>query len=222
MSFRACENQQFRRTLRLLKHNVDIPSAKCLKGHLNHHGKDIRAEIKASLPSTVKVSIALDAWSSPNHLAFLAITAYYIDNNWEFREVLIGFEQIHGEHTGVVLSRIVEDVLEQFGIQDRLLAVTTDNASNNGTLTAELQAALAEASGIMSWDSEKMHLPCLAHVVQLSVRAFLDGIKAEAENETLSMATVTDDDVRKLRSMDKSFNKTLGLVSSLFSSQILR
>jgi hypothetical protein len=61
----------------------------------------------------------------------MAITGYFIDVDWRYREVLLGFEPLHGSHTGVNLSVVLLDILKQHKIEDRVFAVTTDNASNN-------------------------------------------------------------------------------------------
>jgi hypothetical protein len=44
-------------------------------------------KLLSDLPPGVKVSIALDGWQSPFKLSFLAITAYYITTDWQWREV---------------------------------------------------------------------------------------------------------------------------------------
>jgi hypothetical protein len=82
------------------------------------------------------MSIALDCWTSPFQQAFMAITGYFLDQEWEYREVLLRFEPISGSYTGVNLGRVVLQILQKHQIADRILAVTTDNASNNKTLIA--------------------------------------------------------------------------------------
>ena len=80
------------------------------------------------------MSLALDCWSSPNNLAFLAITAHLVTNKWEYKEILIGFKHVSGSHTGQRLVEIVLRILEEYQIQDQLFAITTNNASNNKIL----------------------------------------------------------------------------------------
>ena len=99
-------------------------------------------DLLANHESTTKVSLAVDGWSSPNHLAFLGINCYYIDRNWQYQEKLLGFEPVSGSHTGQKLAEVVESVLVKHKLETHLLAVTTDNASNNDTLWKELAEAL--------------------------------------------------------------------------------
>jgi hypothetical protein len=94
------------------------------------------------LPSGAKLSIALDCWTSPFRQAFMAITGYFIDLDWHYREILLGFEPLHGSHKGADLSVVLLDLLKNHQIEDRVLTMTTDNASNNTTLHDSIKEAL--------------------------------------------------------------------------------
>jgi hypothetical protein len=78
-----------------------------------------------------KLSIALDCWTSPYSQAFMAITGYIIDADWVYQEVLLDFKPLHGAHTGANLSDVLLETLVKHGIEDRVVGLTTDNASNN-------------------------------------------------------------------------------------------
>lgn len=87
------------------------------------------------LPEHAKISVALDCWTSPFGQAFMAVTGYFIDTDWVYREVLLGFKPLHGTHTGVNLSAVLMKTLTEH----RIFGLTTDNASNNKTLAESLQ-----------------------------------------------------------------------------------
>lgn len=149
------------------------------------------------LPSNAKMSIALDCWTSPFKHAFIAITGYFLDQDWEYREVLLGFEPISGTHSGVNLGDFVIQILQQHRIIHRVLAVTTDNASNNKTLiTAVNESVKTLQEGI---DSTIVQVPCLAHVIQLSLVDLLGKIKASPKNDNAE-SELPDDRVCQLRS----------------------
>jgi hypothetical protein len=44
---------------------------------------------------------------SPFQQAFMAITIYFIDKEWNYREMLHGFEPLHGPRTGVNLYDVL-------------------------------------------------------------------------------------------------------------------
>lgn len=68
----------------------------------------------------------------------MAITGYFIDCDWVYREVLLGFKPLHGAHTGANLSAVLLDTLLEHNLEDRVFGLITDNASNNKTLVDSL------------------------------------------------------------------------------------
>src|SRR5882757_2934228 len=80
-----------------------------------------------------------------------------------------------GQHTGPRLAVQLKDVLDRFEHTDGcLLGIMTDNASSNYSMTCELQSTL-EASGI-KWPALRNHIPCMAHVIQLALGAFMSSL----------------------------------------------
>ena len=59
------------------------------------------------LPIGAKISFALNCWMSPNNLLFMAMTGYYIDQDWKYKEVLLDFEPLTGAHTGKHLAAVL-------------------------------------------------------------------------------------------------------------------
>ena len=51
-----------------------IMSSKTLRRHMGDEIEQAMATILEKLPTDGKISIAVDAWTSPNYLGFLAIT----------------------------------------------------------------------------------------------------------------------------------------------------
>ena len=100
------------------------------------------------LPARVKLSIVLDCWTSPFLQVFLAITGYFIDADWVYREVLLGFKPIHGSHTGANMSDILLHILKDHGIHDRIFGLTTDNAPNNKTLVDSLRGSISATKAL--------------------------------------------------------------------------
>jgi hypothetical protein len=66
-------------------------------------------------------------------------------------------------------------VLDHYELTDgRLLAISTDHATSNYPMTGELQSTL-EHSGI-EWPELRNHIPCMAHVIQLTLGAFMSSL----------------------------------------------
>jgi hypothetical protein len=74
-------------------------------------------------------------------------------------------------------------VLDRFELTDgRLLGITTDNTSSNYSMTRELQSTL-EASGIV-WPVLRNHIPCIAHVIQLALGAFMSSLGVKGRTKS--------------------------------------
>ncbi|OQD77362.1 hypothetical protein PENANT_c110G10938 [Penicillium antarcticum] len=182
LPFRLIEHPTFHRLVQMAQSAPkipEIPSAKTIRRRLQSsvQQQQQQEDILRTLPDDTKISIALDCWTSPFTQAFMAITGYFIDKDWQYREVLLGFEPLHGSHSGANLSSILLDILLKHKIEDRVFAITTDNASNNQTLVDTLQQAISE-------DTTLIRVPCLAHVIQLSLNELLGHIKACPQNES--------------------------------------
>ncbi|KAG0154709.1 hypothetical protein PDIDSM_277 [Penicillium digitatum] len=142
LPFRVIEHPQFHRMLEVAQQSstkLTIPSARTIRRHLDITIQNNQKGILQRLPEGCRLSIALDCWTSPFQQAFMAITGYFIDHNWDYCEILLGFEPLHGSHTGENLSKTVTQILTEHGISDRVLSVTTDNATNNNTLMQSVQ-----------------------------------------------------------------------------------
>jgi len=63
-----------------------------------------------------KISITIDAWTSPNYIAFLGITAHWVNKNWEMEELLIEFVHLKGPHSGDNMATAFMKALEELGI----------------------------------------------------------------------------------------------------------
>jgi len=77
----------------------------------------------------------------------------------------------------------LKEVLDRFELTDgRLLGITTDNASSNYPMTRELQSTL-QASGI-EWPALGNHIPCMAHVIQLALGAFMSSLGVKGRTKS--------------------------------------
>ncbi len=142
LSFNFADNPQFCRRLQIARPGIEPPTRQHRRQLPDTRSTSQVEELFSDLGPYTKVSLALDCWTSQNLKSFLAITAYYTSTDWEYREVLLGFEPVVGSHTGYYLALIVKQVLQQFSLADQLYATTADIASNNQTLRTSLEAAL--------------------------------------------------------------------------------
>lgn len=184
LPFQLVEHPEFRALLeiaRLAPCFPEIPTATTVRRHLQEIVEERQYALLQKLPDGAKLSIALDCWTSPFRQAFMAITGYFIDQEWNYRELLLGFEPLYGSHTGAYLSTVLLDILEKHQITERVLTITTDNASNNGTLLGSLQEAIDSLE--LPRSVPVIRIPCIAHVIQLSLKELLGQMDANPRNE---------------------------------------
>ena len=137
-----------------------------------------QTEILAHIPSHIKVSIALDYWTSLMMQAFLTVTAYFFTDDFKYQKTLLGFENILDSHESRYLADIVMQVLCWHELLYCVLASITDNVINNSTLMNSLKHRLNESlnrsHSVMSiiFDSEILKIvessvcmSCLVHVI---------------------------------------------------------
>jgi hypothetical protein len=124
------------------------------------------------------MAIACDAWTSANRIAFLAITGSWITPDWRLEETLLDFVELHGAHDGENMANAVAAAVTELGLSDKMVALVSDNASNNGTLVRHLSSRFRNSSPSSRWDGNKGHIRCLAHVIHLAVMSLLRGLHA--------------------------------------------
>lgn len=67
----------------------------------------------------------------------------FIDSEWNLQHILLDVTPLDGTHSGQNLRKAFTDLLEDFGITKKLLALTMDNATNMDTLCSDLARFLA-------------------------------------------------------------------------------
>lgn len=99
----------------------------------------------------------------------------------QYREILLAFEPLHGSHEGADLSDVLLDLLKKHQIEDRVLTMTTDNASNNTTLLNSIKGTL---DSLMLPDGNPIvRIPCMAHVIQHILNELLGRMEAVPKND---------------------------------------
>jgi hypothetical protein len=100
------------------------------------------------------------------------------------QEGLISFKFLEEEHDGTSLAKAVVEVLEDLEIADRLLGITADNASNNATMMAELEAYYTEKYPDAGFSVAWNQVECMAHVINLAAQQILKDFKQPVDAET--------------------------------------
>ncbi|KAF8241184.1 hypothetical protein K440DRAFT_472610, partial [Wilcoxina mikolae CBS 423.85] len=104
----------------------------------------------------------------------LAITAHFAQrlerqDHTKLSQTLLAFKPIDGCHNASCLSTAILDTAEEFGIQNHIQAITSDNASDNSA-TFKL---LEESDRMKGFRVIDCTVSCMAHVLNLSAQQIL-------------------------------------------------
>jgi hypothetical protein len=177
-SFRTVEKLSFQRFIQFLRPEAVIINRYKFGQLFEKQFTEAAATLLHDLGTNTKISIALDAWTSNNHLSFLAVKGYYINNSWQLCEKLLDFIPMRGKHSGASMAEEVIRVLINTKTTHQLLGLTCDNASNNNVLSRLLEESL-EKQGF-TWSAKENTIPCLAHVIDLVVQDIILYLKLSA------------------------------------------
>ncbi|KAF7372114.1 Transposase-like protein [Mycena venus] len=140
--------------------------------------KELKAIFKENKSNFV---LSLDAWTSSNGYAFLAIVIHYIGNDGKLEECLIDFRELVGQHSGENMAAAVWATVEKFGLIGRITAIVMDNATNNDTMV-EAFARRCRKEGI-NFSIADGRMRCMPHTIHLSALKLLEAIGALTKDE---------------------------------------
>lgn len=103
------------------------------------------------------ITSSTDCWTSPGNKSFFAIIDHWLTKVFEYKEDVLHFRELHGSHTGELLAATCSTTIEDFGLQDKLLAVTADNASNVVVMVDKLASLVKEHGHRLQFFPEKFN-----------------------------------------------------------------
>jgi hypothetical protein len=105
---------------------------------------------------------------------------------------IIKFNALETPHTGLSMFNMVLKCIRELNFEDKVFAVTLDNASNNGRMVKMLRENLV-AKKMLLGDGKFMHQRCAAHILNLVCQAGIDYLDPILTNirETVKFIRVT-------------------------------
>jgi hypothetical protein len=178
-AFSIVEEPHFKLLINSLNPNFNIPSRFSIKRKIMEKFEIYDLKVKNCFENTKsKVSLTTDLWTSSKERPYIAITAHFVDQNYEQKCLLIDFSNIQYPHTGLQIKNSLEGALNRYGIFDKLTSVTADNAPNNGIALDLLESSKADHFPNFY---DTFHIRCFAHVINLVVQNGILELKSELE-----------------------------------------
>ncbi|CBF80312.1 uncharacterized protein ANIA_11074 [Aspergillus nidulans FGSC A4] len=146
-----------------------------------------RLQLKEELKITCKsIALSLDIWTSQNHLPILGIIGHWLMEDFIYQEKVLEFTELHGVYSRENLAAAVQLTLSELDLEEKLIIITGDNASNNKTMASELYYTLKGnigESSILQFQGLDSYIRCLAYILNLVVKDILRALKSGSSEE---------------------------------------
>ncbi|OWT42569.1 restless-like transposase [Pochonia chlamydosporia 170] len=170
-SFTVCEQGRLRRIFEYLNPLVKITDAnitrptirrKVLSAYETHKSKV--AEVLRQSSGLIHVSF--DGWKSGNRHSLYGVACFFRDENSQPRKLVLGVPELRTRHFGHNIAAEILDVLDAYGIKDRVGYFTLDNAQSN-------DKAMEVIGGELGFMGSTRRGRCFGHTLNLSAKALL-------------------------------------------------
>jgi hypothetical protein len=98
----------------------------------------------------------------------MCLVAHFIDKNWNMQCRVPNFVELDPPHSGHVISQAVFECVVAWKIEDKIISITLDNASNNDVAVRNLKAMFVARSSYC-FVPKYFHVRCCAHIINLVV-----------------------------------------------------
>ena len=116
-----------------------------------------------------KVSYTSDLWSDKKMRHFAVVTAHWIDEDWALQSTILDFIPLKADQTSRVVSQYIWDTICKYGLQQKSIAITTDNGTNMINATQNRLAVHLSAAG----NTKFMGTRCCAHIINIGCQEVL-------------------------------------------------
>lgn len=155
--FSTVSSPSFRNILHVCEHRYRPPSAATMSEQIIPALYEVeKAKLLKDLEAANYIAITTDGWTSRAVQAYETITVHYM-KDWELCSKVLQTNLLPESHTGEVLAAELDQAICSWGLKGKVIAVTTDNASN-----MTKACSLSKECGV--------HIGCFAHVINLAAQ----------------------------------------------------
>ena len=95
------------------------------------------------------------------------MVAYFTSEKGKLYAVTLALVELQGEHSGLNQAAIIIDILNDYGIRNKLGYMVMDNVGINDTLISVITESLYE-EGVF-YNTKQRRLRCNSHVINLAI-----------------------------------------------------
>jgi coproporphyrinogen III oxidase len=120
--FKIVKDHGFQTLIKTGRPDYYIPSSKTI----SHDVKKVFVQCRQRIAKMLQehdgvLNFATDAWTSPNHKAYVAVTVHFEEKGVPI-SMLLDLVQAATNHSGINLAAVFAKILEDFGISDKISA----------------------------------------------------------------------------------------------------
>jgi hypothetical protein len=98
------------------------------------HFSECRAKLKETLLSSMfLVCHTSDIWFGNAKGDYISVVSHFVNVDWGLEKRLLALRLIDESHTGAAIAERISMVVEEYGLTDKIFAITLDNSSFNST-----------------------------------------------------------------------------------------
>jgi len=131
LSVHHVNTDSFRRLIHQITQGRLYPACRqTVTKQLEERFKLKKRELKDTLCSVNRVCTTADCWTSRRR-SFLGITVHWLDNHTLSRKAAcLAVRQLKGKHTYDVIAKTLEEIFEEYELQNKICFTVTDSGSN--------------------------------------------------------------------------------------------
>ncbi|KAJ1276924.1 hypothetical protein BS78_05G253900 [Paspalum vaginatum] len=179
--FRMVEHKWFNILMSWMNSNYEPIGRKGIKNECMKVYEFEKELLKKSLKEAESISVTTDLWTSKQNIHYMCLVAHYVDVDWVLQCRVLNFVELDPPHTGIVIAQAIFECLVEWKIEDKIMTITLDNASNNDTAVTNLKTKLLARKNTQ-FDPIYFHVRCTSHIVNLVVNDGLQPINPLISN----------------------------------------
>lgn len=124
------QSTMFNKLIYACEPQYKIASRGRFRKQISQRAQTLKVSLKASFESVKSVCATADLWSNNQMRAYLGVTVHWITADWKLHSTMLACRRFRGRHTGENICRVFSEIMREYGLQDKVQSVLTDNASN--------------------------------------------------------------------------------------------
>ena len=163
--FSVVNNTGFQRVINGFEPRYQLPSDTYMRQTaVPELYESVKEKVSVAVGHAQVVSLTTDTWTTTlSSESLMSLTSHWIDDQWERRSAILQTSHLPGSHTAANICGKLLQMLSEWKLENKVHVVLRDNARN-------MSKGLDDA-GVRS-------VGCLAHTLQLCVKAGLDSQRA--------------------------------------------